>query len=154
MLKLNNDQLSAILWLIGGGFVAWASVGYGLGTLAAPGSGFITFLAGSGICFFSFIGLLDATLRRREGIGWRPIVKDLRWEKAFLVLGALTAYALLLSRLGFMICTALFVGFMLRVVKPQGWPVVFAGGALAAAGTYAIFELWLKAQLPQGPLGF
>jgi hypothetical protein len=98
--------------------------------------------------------LLDATFRKREGIGWRPIVKDLRWEKTFLVLGALTAYALLLSRLGFMICTALFVGFMLRVVKPQGWPVVFAGGALAALGTYAIFELWLKAQLPQGPLGF
>ncbi len=154
MLKLNNDQLSTILWLVGGGAVAWASVGYGLGTLAAPGSGFITFLAGSGICFFSIIGLVDATLKKREGIGWRPIAKDQRWGKAFLVLGALTAYALLLSRLGFIICTALFVGFMLRVVKPQGWPVVFAGGVFAALGTYAIFELWLKAQLPRGPLGF
>jgi hypothetical protein len=154
MLKLNNDQFSTILWLIGGGFVAWTSAGYGLGTLAAPGSGFITFLAGSGICFFSFIGLLDATLRKRKGVGWQPIVKDLSWEKALWVLGALTAYALLLSRLGFIICTALFVGFMLRVVKPQGWPVVFTGGVLAALGTYAIFELWLKAQLPRGPLGF
>ena len=154
MFRLNNDQVSTILWLIGGGFVAWASVGYGLGTLAAPGSGFITFLAGSGICFFSFIGIMDATLRKQKGVGWQPIVKDLRWEKALLVLGALTGYALLLSRLGFMICTALFVGFMLRVVKPQGWPVVITGGVLAALGTYAIFELWLKAQLPRGPLGF
>jgi hypothetical protein len=154
MFRFNNDQVSTILWLVGGGSVAWASVGYGLGTLAAPGSGFITFLAGSGICFFSFLGLLDATLRKQKGIGWHPIVKGLRWEKAFLVLAALTAYALLLSRLGFMICTALFVGFMLRVVKPQGWPVVFTGGVLAALGTYAIFELWLKAQLPRGPLGF
>lgn len=154
MFRLNNDQVSTIIWLVGGGSVAWASVGYGLGTLAAPGSGFITFLAGSGICFFSFIGLLDATLRKQKGIGWQPIVKDLRWEKALLVLGALTGYALLLSRLGFMICTALFVGFMLRVVKPQGWPVVITGGVLAALGTYAIFELWLKAQLPRGPLGF
>ncbi len=152
--KLNNDQLSTILWLIGGGCVAWASLGYGLGTLAAPGSGFITFLAGSGICFFALIGLVDATLRKREGIGWRPIMKNLRWGKAFWVLGALTAYALLLSRLGFITCTALFVGFMLRVVKPQGWPIVIAGGALAALGTYTIFELWLKAQLPRGPLGF
>ena len=81
-------------------------------------------------------------------------MKDLAWGKAFLVMGALTAYALLLSRLGFIICTALFVGFMLRVVKPQSWPVVIAGGILAALGTYAIFEMWLQAQLPSGPLGF
>jgi hypothetical protein len=43
---------------------------------------------------------------------------------------------------------------LLRVVKPQGWLVVAAGGILAALGTYGIFELWLKAQLPKGPWGF
>jgi hypothetical protein len=107
-----------------------------------------------GICFFSFIGLVEATLRQRKGGRWKPVMKGLDWGKAFLVMGALTAYALLLSRLGFIICTALFVGFMLRVVKPQGWPVVIAGGVLAALGTYGIFELWLQAQLPRGPLGF
>ena len=152
--RLNNDQVSAIIWFACGAFIAWASGGYGLGTLASPGSGFITFLAGLGICFFSFIGLVDATLRARKGIRWQPVMRDLDWGKALWVLGALTAYALLLSRLGFILCTALFVGFMLRVVKPQGWPVVVAGGILAALGTYGIFELWLKAQLPRGPLGF
>ena len=81
-------------------------------------------------------------------------MKGFDWGKAFLVMGALTAYALLLSRLGFILCTALFVGFMLRVVKPQSWPAVIAGAVLAALGTYAIFELWLQAQLPSGPLGF
>jgi len=154
MPRFNNDQVSTIIWFASGGFIAGGSLGYGLGTLASPGSGFITFLAGLGICFFSFIGLLEATLRKRKGGGWKPVMKDLAWGKAFLVMGALAAYALLLSRLGFIICTALFVGFMLRVVKPQSWPVVIAGGILAALGTYAIFELWLQAQLPSGPLGF
>ena len=68
--------------------------------------------------------------------------------------GPFTAYALLLHSLGFSLCTALFVGFLLRAVKPQRWPVVMAGGILAALGTYGIFELWLKAQLPRGPWGF
>lgn len=154
MSRFNNDQVSAIIWFASGGVIAWGSVGYGLGSLASPGSGFITFLAGLGICFFSFIGLMEATLRQRKGGRWKPVMKGLDWGKAFLVMGALTAYALLLSGLGFIICTALFVGFMLRVVKPQGWPVVIAGGVLAALGTYGIFELWLKAQLPRGPLGF
>jgi len=154
MPRLNNDQVSTILWFACGGAIAWGSVMHGLGTLASPGSGFITFLAGLGICFFSFIGIVDATFRNRKGEGWRPVMKGRAWEKAVLVMGALTAYALLLPRLGFILCTALFVGFMLRVVKPQSWPVVIAGGILAALGTYAIFELWLQAQLPSGPLGF
>jgi hypothetical protein len=107
-----------------------------------------------GICLFAAIGVVEGTLRKRKEHGWKPILGGVRWEKTFLVLGALTAYALLLSLLGFILCTALFVGFMLRVVKPQGWFVVIGGGILAALGTYGIFELWLKAQLPKGPLGF
>ncbi len=154
MARLNNDQVSTALWFACGAAIAWGSVLLGLGTLASPGSGFITFLAGLGICFFSFVGIVDATFRSRKGEGWRPVMKGLDWGKAFLVMGALTAYALLLSRLGFILCTALFVGFMLRVVKPQSWPAVIAGAVLAALGTYAIFELWLQAQLPSGPLGF
>lgn len=154
MPRVNNDQVSTMIWFACGAIIARGSVSYGLGTLASPGSGFITFLAGLGICFFSFLGLVDGTLRNRKGVGWQPVIKDLKWGKALLVMGALTAYALLLSRLGFIICTALFVGFMLRAVKPQGWPLVISGGVLAALGTYGIFELWLQAQLPQGPLGF
>jgi len=154
MAGLNNDQVSALIWLACGGAITWGSVGHGLGTLSSPGSGFITFLAGMGICLFASIGLLDTTLRKRKDRGWKPILKTVQWKKSFLVMGALTAYALLLSSLGFILCTALFVGFMLRAMKPQGWLLVIAGGILSALGTYAIFELWLKAQLPRGPLGF
>jgi putative tricarboxylic transport membrane protein len=154
MAKLNNDQVSTMIWLACGGFIAWTSLDYGLGSLASPGSGFITFLAGLGICFFAIIGLMGATLRKGKDSGWKPVLKGLDWKKAFLVMGALAAYAFLLSPLGFILCTALFVGFMLRVVKPQRWPVVILGGIFSALGTYGIFELWLKAQLPKGWLGF
>jgi len=154
MSKLNNDQVSTIAWLACGGFIAWASLGYGLGSAASPGSGFITFLAGLGICFFALIGLAEASFRRGKETRWQPVLKGLEWKKAFLVMGALAAYAFLLSPLGFILCTALFVGFMLRAVKPQRWPAVLLGGILSALGTYGIFELWLKAQLPKGWLGF
>jgi putative tricarboxylic transport membrane protein len=154
MAPFNHDQISAAAWLACGGAIVWGSTGHGLGTMAAPGSGFITFVAGMGICLFAAIGLIEASLRQGKEGGWTPILKGVRWQITLLVLCALTAYALLLSPLGFILCTALFVGFMLRVVKPQGWLVVAAGGILAALGTYGIFELWLKAQLPKGPWGF
>ena len=151
MIKLNNDQVSTAVWFGLGALIAGGSVHYGLGTLANPGSGFITFLAALSMCVFSFIGLISAT---RKGGGWKPVMKGARWQKAFLVMGALLVYTLLLPRLGFIPCTVLFIGFMLRAVKPQGWAVVGAGSILTALASYAVFELWLQAQLPKGWFGF
>ena len=56
--------------------------------------------------------------------------------------------------LGFLLCTVLFTGFLLRAVEPQRWPVVIAGAVGMALGAFAIFDLWLKTQLPQSPWGF
>jgi hypothetical protein len=152
--KFNNDQVSAAVWFALGSIIAIASLRYRLGTLASPGTGFMPFLAGLAIAFFSFIGLLHGTLRRKQGVGWKPTMRGLMWEKSLLVLAALFGYTLLLTPLGFSLCTALFIGFLLRTVKPQGWLVVIAGSILTALGAYGIFEVWLKAQLPKGPWGF
>jgi len=154
MSKFNNDQASAAFWFALGSIIAIASLRYRLGTLASPGTGFMPFLAGLAIAFFSFIGLLHGTLRRKQGVGWKPTMSGLMWEKSLIVLAALFAYTLLLRPLGFSLCTALFIGFLLKTVKPQGWMVVIAGSLLTALGAYGIFEVWLKAQLPKGPWGF
>jgi putative tricarboxylic transport membrane protein len=152
--KPNNDQVSAAIWFASGVSIAVASLGYGLGSLSSPGSGFMTFMTALSICFFSLVGFVEATWKQRRGIHWKPILSGLMWEKPIIVLGALTAYALLLPRLGFLLCAALLTAFLLRIVKPQRWVVVFGGGILASLGCYVIFELWLKAQLPKGPWGF
>lgn len=154
MAKLNNDQVSSAAWFAAGAWIAIASLGYGLGTLASPGSGFITFLAGLAMCLFSFIGAVEATLRQRRGTGWKAVMEGARWEKVFIVLGSLVVYAALLPYLGFLICTALLIGFLLRAINPQPWGVVILGGILAALGAYGVFEVWLEAQLPKGGLGF
>jgi putative tricarboxylic transport membrane protein len=154
MSRFNNDQVSAAIWLAAGTLITLASLRYRLGTLASPGTGFMPFLAGLAIVLFSFIGLVQGNLRRKEGVGWRPPMSGLRWGKSLLVLAALFAYIFLLAPLGFFLCTALFIGFLLRMVKPQGWHVVMLGSLLTAFGAYGIFGLWLKAQLPKGPWGF
>ena len=152
--KFNNDQLSAALWLGLGAIIAVASLRYRVGTLASPGTGFMPFLAGLAIAFFSFIGLVHGTLRQKQGVGWKPTMRGLMWAKSLIVLAALFAYTFLLTPLGFFLCTALFVGFLLGTVKPQRLWVVIAGSLLTAMGAYGIFEVWLKAQLPKGPWGF
>jgi putative tricarboxylic transport membrane protein len=152
--RINNDQMSATVWLALGLIITIASVPYGLGTLDSPGTGFLPFLSGLAITLFSFIGLVHATLKRRMGVGWKPVMRGLIWKKSLIVLLALLAYVWLLKPLGFSLCTALFIGFLLRAVQPQRWPVVMVGAIGAAVGAYGIFEVWLKAQLPRGPWGF
>jgi putative tricarboxylic transport membrane protein len=154
MFRTNNDQASSFLWFVFGAIISMVSIRYNLGTLDSPGTGFLPFLAGLAISFFSMIGLVHSTLKLRKGEGWKPVMKGVTREKSLIVLGALFAFALLLKPLGFSLCAALFIGFLLRAVQPQSWLIVTAGGILTAIGTYGIFEIWLQAQLPKGPWGF
>ncbi|MBM4315296.1 MAG: tripartite tricarboxylate transporter TctB family protein [Deltaproteobacteria bacterium] len=154
MVKFNNDQVSSAIWIAVGIAVALGSLRYGLGPLDSPGTGFLPFLAGSAIVLLASIGLIVSTLKRRRGTGWTPVLQGVRWQKPLLVMAVLCAYALLMKPLGFLLCTVIFIGVLLRAVEPQRWPTVIAGSIGTALGAYAIFTLWLKAQLPQGPWGF
>jgi putative tricarboxylic transport membrane protein len=154
MAKFNNDQVSAAIWVAVGIAVALGSLRYGLGPLSSPGTGFLPFLAGCAIALLAFIGLILSTLKRRRGLGWTPILRGVLWQKPLLVMASLFAYALMLKPLGFILCTVLFIGFLLRSVAPQRWPVVIGGAVGTALGAYAIFDLWLKTQLPRGFWGF
>jgi hypothetical protein len=154
MERFNNDQVSAGIGLATGTIISLAALRYDLGTLASPGTGFMPFLAGLTMVLLSLIGLGYGTLRRKEGAGWNPPLRGRQWKKPLLVLAALFAYSIMLNNLGFSLCTALFIGFLLRSVKPQKWPVVICGSVFTAIGAYGIFEMWLKAQLPKGPWGF
>jgi putative tricarboxylic transport membrane protein len=81
------------------------------------------------------------------------VLQGVFWKNAMIILVSLLAYALLLFPLGFVITTTLFIAFLLRAIVPQRWSVVIACSILTAAASYLIFEVWLKAQLPRGPLG-
>jgi hypothetical protein len=39
-------------------------------------------------------------------------------------------------------------------MEPLGWRKVLFGAIVTALGSYAIFQLWLQAQLPEGIFGF
>jgi len=150
---LNNDQLSSTVWFLLGLAICLGSLQYKMGTPASPATGFMPFLTGAAICFFSGAGFIHATLRRRNGEGWTRILEGVKWKNALIILISLLAYALLLVPLGFFLCTMLFIAYLLRAITPQRWSVVILCSLLTAAASYIIFEVWLQAQLPKGPLG-
>jgi hypothetical protein len=124
-----------------------------MGSPASPGTGFMPFLTGAAICFFSATGFIHATVRRKKGEVRVRLLEGVKWKNAMLILISLLAYSLLMVPLGFFVCTTLFIAFLLRAIVPQRWPVVVSCALLTAAASYLIFEVWLKAQLPKGPWG-
>jgi putative tricarboxylic transport membrane protein len=78
---------------------------------------------------------------------------EIRWKKWSLTLTGLLAYALLLEFLGFILCTLIFMIFLLAFVERQRWIIILLVTVLTAAASYVVFELCLKAQLPKGFLG-
>ena len=145
---MSRDLTSALVWLGLAIFVAVPSYALKLGTLHQPGPGFFPFWGAIVLGTLSAVLLVSSRSRREADSAsgarsWTPLI----------VAGGLLAYVLLLERLGFVVVTFLFLLFLFRLVR-KGWLV---SGFVALAGTaacYALFQLWLKSQLPRGPLGF
>ena len=151
---MNNDQVSSGIWFFIGLTICLASLQYKLGALSSPSSGFLPFLSGSAISFFSIVGFIHATIRKNKGEVWDSLLHAVRWKKALIIIISLFAYGLLLGSIGFFLCTLLFIGFLLRVVVPQRWSLVIGGSVLITVASYVVFEVLLKAQMPKGFLVF
>ena len=145
---MSRDRASAFVWLGLAILVAVQSYALKLGTLHQPGPGFFPFWGAIVLGLLSMVLLVGARSRRVSDSApgarsWMPLI----------VAGGLLAYVLLLEPLGFVMVTFLFLLFLFRLVR-RGWLV---SGLVALTGTaacYALFQLWLKSQLPRGPLGF
>jgi len=143
-----RDQASALFWLAVAILVAVQSVTLKLGTLTQPGPGFFPFWSAIVLGVLSVVLLVGSRRRRAPA----PASATRSWTPA-IVAGGLLAYVLLLERLGFVTVTFLFLLFLFRLVR-KGWLVSGLAAVVGTGACYGLFQLWLKSQLPRGPLGF
>jgi hypothetical protein len=149
----NNDQRSSLFWLAAGLAIAFYSGKYGLGSFSSPGPGFLPFLTGLTIAGLAIVVFLQQ-FSKRSGEKITDLWRQGSWPTVLMVMGALVLYTILFQFLGFLLDTFWLIAFLLRVMEPMGWKKCLAGAIGAAGGSYIIFQLWLKAQLPVGFLGF
>jgi putative tricarboxylic transport membrane protein len=148
-LTLNNAELWAgLFWLGLGLFVAWAGWDLGVGTRAAPGSGFLVFWAGLLICGFAAAIVVGAL--RKGGPSLGSLWAGTRWPKVLVVLASLAAYAVLLDRLGFLLATVPLLLILLRAVDPVPWRTAVPIALIATVGTWWVLKRALLIQLPSG----
>ena len=146
--RRRGDLLSGAFCLVCAVGLCWRSVHLGLGRVSDPGPGFTIFLAAAALALLSLL-LVLSSLGRPDSATERA-QDAIRWGKIALILLSLVVYGIILKTAGFALAKFLLVVLFLKVFERKRWPVALLWGAGTAAGTYAVFELWLQARLPAG----
>lgn len=147
------DQYASIFWLILGGAIALSSFHYKVGSLAEPGPGFITFLAGSFLTILSVI-LFLSSWKSKEVQGLRQVWGGRQIGKAFYVLLLLGVYMLVVNPLGFLISTFFLLVLLFRVQGNYSLKIVLPLSFFTTSSSFIIFDRWLGVQLPRGFMGY
>ena len=152
---MKADRASSMVWMGVGLLSIYGSFQLGLGTLGEPGSGFLSFLAGSFICLMALIVFLQSFL---QGKGFQVKIstlwKGIRWYRSALVGLLLLVYILVLEWIGFLLTAFLIVLAMIKGVEKLSWGKALLISISASAVCYLVFDKLLKAALPRGLLGF
>ncbi|HEX7882277.1 MAG TPA: tripartite tricarboxylate transporter TctB family protein [Afipia sp.] len=150
--RLNNSELwGGLVGLALGIFVVWAGYKLKIGNINDPGSGFVLFYTGILMCLFALSIIIAAVT---EG---GPTVESLwvgtRWTKPLVVIGCLTAFAVLLEPLGFLLSSIPLLLLLLRVIDPVRWTLAIPLAVLAPLGVWWVLKRALLIQLPSGIFG-
>jgi hypothetical protein len=145
-----SDIFSTLFLLLFSIYIAVASFKMGLGTLGKPASGFFPFCGAMLVGINAVVILIKAFSKMTP---WGEVVDQREttsgWKVAC-VLGVIVVFTLLVNTLGFALCTFLMFIFLLRVVMLQHWKKTIVVALSTTVGSYILFEVLLKANLPRG----
>jgi hypothetical protein len=133
------------------GVICFEAYNLGLGTFSNPQSGLFPFLTGAILAFLSIMWLVINLLPKGP---WEWLKISVSWKRVVPMLGGLFIYSLLLSYLGFPLATFLLIFGLLKGIEGRSW---MSAGSVAlgiSIFSYIVFRIWLRVQLPEGPLGF
>jgi putative tricarboxylic transport membrane protein len=143
-----RETIAICFWFLLSIFVCIQSLRLGLGSLNAPGSGFLSFGASL------VVGILAVVLflkdRRQRKADRAPFYKGKKVQNVAFILALLFAYPLLLNQLGYFLCTLFFVACSIKVIGQKKWRTVVLISISTAIVSYLLFDVWLQIQIPRG----
>src|SRR5262245_4350641 len=143
-----RDLVSGLFWLAVAICVAVHAISLKLGSLNRPGPGFFPFWGAVVLGLLSVVLIVGCLRRETPRLRIRP-----ESSKPLVVTAALLGYLLLLELVGFVTVTFLFLLLLFRLER-RGWAFSAVSAGAGAFATHVLFQIWLKTQLPTGPLGF
>ncbi|WGS21834.1 MULTISPECIES: tripartite tricarboxylate transporter TctB family protein [unclassified Bradyrhizobium] len=148
-LRLSNSELwGGLIGLALGAFVIWSGLKLKLGTINDPGSGYVLFYTGILMCAFA-VSIIVAAVTE-GGATFASRWKNVRWGKPIVVIVCLTAFAVALEPLGFLLSAIPLMLLLLRLIDPVRWSLAIPIAILAPLGMWWVLKHLLAIQLPSG----
>lgn len=143
------------MWLFFAFAVCVGGLSLGFGSFQNPKPGFMPFLCGLFLGLLALTDFIPGFLRKwKTEKGDEEIWSGINWVKLVLTFSVLFAYAISLSRLGFILGTTLLLIFLFRIMKPRPfWIILLASGATMGF-FYLLLKIVLGIPLPRGFTGF
>ena len=101
----------------------------------------------------SLLLLVTGTLKKEKGGKIGELWTGTTWKKVALVCSALLVYALILTRLGFLIATFGLMTLLFSILGRARWWIRVIVSLVTVLVAYAAFRVWLDVALPKGLLG-
>jgi hypothetical protein len=151
-----KDSIMAVFWILLGLTISIWSSRFPFGGLAHPGPAYFPLGTGLAITAFGVIMFFQAR-RGEKGNPSRspePLVSHrAAVVRVVLCLCGMVLSAVLFETLGFVLTMFLMILFMMRTIAPQKWKTSLFYSLMSALGSFFIFKVLLKTQLPSGILG-
>jgi len=147
---------SSLFWLLFSVAMSREAFRLPMGEMKDPGAGFFPLLIGLVTGLLALIALFQSLREKKEqkeGPAPRS-TEPFRWWNLVVILAALVAYALIMTKVGFMINTFLFMLLLMKVIEPQTWKKAILAALITAVASDLFFNVLLGAQIPSGILGF
>jgi putative tricarboxylic transport membrane protein len=146
--------ISGLFWLAISIFVCIMAIKLGVGTFSSPGSGFLFFWSSLILGALSVILITKSILGKREAkLLLIDLWKGLKWGKAVLAIITLFLYALILTKLGFILTTFVLMILLFGIGKLKYW-VTIISAFFTVMLSYIIFHFLLQIQFPRGIFGW
>jgi putative tricarboxylic transport membrane protein len=152
---LNAERVGSLFWLLFGAAAVYGSLDLGIGTMSAPGSGFLTCVAGS---FVALMALLLFVQSFKSDRAAQARVSDLwvgcNWWRAIAISVLIIIFILAFETLGFFLCSFILLLVIMRWLEGLSWTTSLLVPIVAIGCTYLLFKTILKISLPAGIFGF
>lgn len=152
---MNAERVGSLFWLLFGAAAVYGSLDLGIGTMSAPGSGFLTCVAGS---FVSLMALLLFVQSFKGDPAAQARVSDLwigcNWWRAIAISVLIIVFILAFETLGFFLCSFILLVVIMRWLEGLSWKTSIFVPVIAIGCTYLLFKTILKISLPAGIFGF
>lgn len=146
-----SKDISLIFFIVLSIAICLESYNLGIGSFMDPKSGLFPLISGLLMGIFSVIKLIINLFSEEKNYG----PEAARYLKRISLLAiSLLAYAVLMTKLGFVISTFLLIVFLLKVIESKPLYIVLSLAVAVTGFIYLIFKTWLGIPLPVGFIGF